>query len=89
MVSPAMFGDQVPVYSLFDISEMDSPPDGLFVVDASEIVSEGAFGLDQNIPIVDYTIGWVDFMGAHSDFRNREVMALLSWFANSTPYNVP
>ena len=89
LVPPALFGDQVPIYSLKEISEMESPRDGLFVVDASEIIDKGAFGLDQNNPLVDYTIGWFDLMGAHSDFKNPEAAALLSWFANSAPYNLP
>ena len=59
------------------------------MVDASQIIHEGALGLDQNNPLVDYTIGWLDMMGAHSDFKNPEVMELLAWFANSTPYTLP
>ena len=45
--------------------------------------------LDLNDPLVDYTIGWVDPMGAHSDFKNPEVLSLLSWFADDTPFTYP
>jgi pimeloyl-ACP methyl ester carboxylesterase len=89
LVPPAMIGGQVPVYSLPEISQMKAPPNGVFVVDASDIIKSGALGFDRSKPLFDYTIGWIDPMGSHSDFKNPEAMALLRWFANSTPYNSP
>ncbi len=83
LVPPAMIGSQVPVYSLSDISQMKAPPNGVFVVDASDIIKKGAFGFDRSNPLFDYTLGWLDPMGAHSDFKNPEALALLKWFANS------
>jgi hypothetical protein len=68
---------------------MKAPPNGVFVVDASDIIKSGALGFDRSKPLFDYTIGWIDPMGSHSDFKNPEAMALLRWFANSTPYNSP
>ena len=62
---------------------MKAPPNGVFVVDASDIIKKGAFGFDCSNPLFDYTLGWLDPMGAHSDFKNPESLALLKWFANS------
>ena len=42
-----------------------------------------AASLDGYIADRDGGIGWLDPFGAHSDFRNPEVMELLSWIANS------
>jgi hypothetical protein len=72
----------MPVYSPSDIAQMKVPPNGVFVVDASDIVRIGAFGLDRGNHLFDYTLGWLDPMGAHSDFKNPEAMTLLKWFAN-------
>jgi pimeloyl-ACP methyl ester carboxylesterase len=83
LVPPQLIGPQVPIYSLPDISQMERPPNGVFVVDASDIIKRGAFGLDQSKPLVDYTLGWLDPLGAHSDYKNPEVLALLRWFANN------
>jgi pimeloyl-ACP methyl ester carboxylesterase len=86
LIPPAMIGSQVPIYSLSDISQMEGPPNGVFVVDASDIVKTGAFGLDQSKPLVDYTLGWFDPMGAHSDFKTSEFKPLLRWwFSDPTP----
>jgi pimeloyl-ACP methyl ester carboxylesterase len=82
LVPPALIGSQVPIYSLSNISQMKRPPNGVFVVDASDIIKTGTFGLDQSNPLVDYTLGWLDPLGAHSDYKNQEVQALLRWFAN-------
>ena len=89
LVPPALTGSQVPIYSLSDISQMKRPPNGVFVVDASDIIKTGIFGLDQSKPLVDYTLGWLDPLGAHSDYKNQEVQALLRWFGNNTQQDSP
>ena len=63
---------------------MAKPPNGPFAVDASTIVRKGGFGLDMGSPLIDYTVGWIAPIGAHSDFTNKEVMALLSWVVNGS-----
>ena len=83
LVPPAMIGSQVPIYSLSDISQMKAPPNGVFVVDASDIIKIGALGLDRSNHLFDYTLGWLDPMGAHSDFKNPEAMGLYKWFINT------
>ena len=90
MVPPRIFNRfTAPIYSLEEIGQMDSPPRGVFVVDASEIVTQGSLGVDLSRPWADYTLGWIDPLGAHSDFKNPEVMELLSWIANSPKRNRP
>jgi hypothetical protein len=84
-----MIGGQVPIYSLSDISQMEGPPKGVFVVDSSDIIKKNPFGLDLSKPLVDYTLGWFSPLGAHSDYRNREVQALLRWFGNSDKKDSP
>jgi hypothetical protein len=54
----------------------------VFVVDSSDIIKRGTFGLDYSKPLVDYSLGWLDPLGAHSDYKNPEVLELLRWFAN-------
>ena len=52
------------------------------VVDASELIRRGSFGLDLTNPLVDYTLGWLDPIAAHSDFTNPEAIALAAWMAS-------
>jgi hypothetical protein len=48
---------------------------GVLLVDASDVVRQGAFG-DLGNPWLDYTLGWLDLSGAHADFTNPEVLEL-------------
>jgi pimeloyl-ACP methyl ester carboxylesterase len=89
LVPPAMIGSQVPIYSLSDISQMKAPPNGVFVVDASNIIKRGAFGFDRSNHLFDYTLGWLDPMGSHSDFKNPEAMGLYKWFVNTKQEDSP
>ena len=57
-------------------------PKGVFVVDASDIITEGSFGQDLSNPLVDYTLGWIDPIGAHSDYTDPESIALAAWLAS-------
>jgi hypothetical protein len=77
--------ESVPVYSIRELQGMDAAPKGVFVVDTSSIVKKGAFGMDLSKPWFDFTLAWLDPIGAHSDFTNKQIMDLLSWMANGTP----
>jgi pimeloyl-ACP methyl ester carboxylesterase len=89
LVPPAMIGSQVPIYSLSDVSQKKAPPNGVFVVDASNIIKRGAFGFDRSNHLFDYTLGWLDPMGSHSDFKNPEAMGLYRWFVNTKQEDSP
>jgi hypothetical protein len=89
LVPPAMIGSQVPVYSPSDVLQLKRPPNGVFVVDASDIIKRGAFGLDRGNHLFDYTLGWLDPMGSHSDFKNPEAMGLYKWFVNTKQEDSP
>lgn len=79
----------LPVYSIEELSKMEKAPKGIFVADCSDIVKRGAFKVDLNNPLADFTVSWIDPIGAHSDFTNKGVMSLLSWLANGTPIDIP
>lgn len=84
MATPTLFEEQnIPVYSLKEIYELEAAPEGIFMVDASDIIKQGAFGLNLNDPWIDYTLGWLDPIGAHADYRNAEVMKLIDWLGRS------
>lgn len=86
MVSPRLLvRRRVPVYSLKELEGLAGPPKGVFVVDATPIVRRGLFGADLGNPWVNYTIGWLDPIGAHGDYTNAEVVGLMAWVANGTP----
>lgn len=51
---------------------------GVIALDASNIVSEGIFGLDLNYWTADFTVGWLDPIGSHSDYRGAEVIGLIA-----------
>jgi hypothetical protein len=81
MVALRAFGPENPdVYALDELPE--SPPVEVFAVDASEIVREGIYGLDLGNSAVDFTIGWLDPIGAHSDYTNKGVVRLMSFILN-------
>jgi hypothetical protein len=69
------------VYSPAELDALESVPRGVFVVDASELIDQGSFGSLSN-PLVDYTLGWLDPLGAHSDFTNPDAIALAAWMAS-------
>jgi hypothetical protein len=51
---------------------------GVFVVDASTLIRRGTFTQDLERPWVDFTLGWLDPIGAHIDYRNHEVVRLMT-----------
>jgi hypothetical protein len=70
------------VYTPEELDALERVPSGVFVVDATERISTGAFGADLANPLVDYTLGWLDPLGAHSDFTNPRAIALAAWMAS-------
>jgi hypothetical protein len=57
---------------------------GLLVVDASRYVRRGMFGENLENSAVDFTIGWLDPIGAHADYKNPELGDLLSYVIEAT-----
>ena len=51
---------------------------GVFVVDSSSLVRRTAFGIDLENPWMDFTLGWLDPIGAHADYRNAGVTRLMT-----------
>ena len=68
---------------MIELAELPRGPCGLPVckgvvfVDASAIVKEGLFGVDLERPWADFTLGWLDPIGAHEDYRNADVVGLM------------
>ncbi len=44
------------------------------------MIRRGLFGLDLSNPLVGSTLGWIDLIGAHSDYVNEEVPFMISRF---------
>ncbi len=72
------------VYALSDVripasaSECALPAcDAVFALDASEAIRVGAFGADLERPLANFTIGWIDPLGAHGDYLGPEAVAVI------------
>lgn len=50
---------------------------GLLVIDASDEITYGVLGENLANPFWDYTLGWLDPIGAHGDYRNARVVAIM------------
>jgi hypothetical protein len=79
---PLAFYTDPRVYDPEDLDDVEGIPNGVFVVDASELIREGSFGQDLSNPLADYTLGWLDPIAAHSDFTNPDAIALAAWMAS-------
>ena len=90
--APGPFARTVyPVYSLIELKRLSAESDcglpvcqGPFAVDASSIARTGAFGEDLENPLYDFTIGWLDLVGAHGDYRNEAMVDLLQYVVRET-----
>ncbi len=60
---------------------------GVMLVDSSEIIRVGSFGEDLGQPKFDYTLGWVDPLGAHTDYRNESVVRMMAGFFDTAAEN--
>ena len=52
--------------------------EGLIFLDASPVIDRGAFNLRLENRLVDYTIGWLDPIGSHANYEEREVVEIMS-----------
>jgi pimeloyl-ACP methyl ester carboxylesterase len=50
---------------------------GLLVIDASDEITYGVLGENLGNPFWDYTLGWLDPIGAHGDYRSRRVVRIM------------
>jgi hypothetical protein len=82
MSPPLLLYSDPRVYSPEELNALEGIPNGVLVVDASELIRRGSFGQDLSNPLVGYTLGWLDPLGAHSDFTNRRALALAAWMAS-------
>lgn len=91
-VKPFTEPEHLPVVAFDDLADGKTPPGlgcllseckGLIFVDASTVIDKGIFGLSLENRAVDYTFGWLDPIGSHANYRNPEVVKLMSRFLNS------
>jgi hypothetical protein len=85
----AMF-DDIPseVYSLADLENAARNGGcglprckGLILLDATDFIEVGSFGLSLNRPGVDFTLGWLDPLGSHTDYKNDTVVRIMAAFS--------
>jgi len=82
-VEPWAAPRDLPVFSLQAFERLPTQDcglpvcEGVFFVDASPIVRTGIFGASLERPLVDWTLGWLDPIGAHADYRNPAVVELM------------
>jgi hypothetical protein len=48
----------------------------------SDRITRGTFGQNLGNPFWDYTLGWLDPIGAHGDYRNPRVIRVLAAINN-------
>jgi len=83
MVMPGILDRELPrVMTAEEFIALDEAPDGVVYIEASEIVRRGALGVNLGNPAFDFTIGWLDAIGAHGDYTNPEVAALAAEVLN-------
>ena len=58
-------------------SESLTVPSRFTFIDASEELSRGIYGLDYEHPAFEYSVGWLDPLGCHSQYRTPSVHALI------------
>ncbi len=95
LYTPAMIGDlpggQSRIYDLGDLRDAQDTQacglprcEGILLLDATDIIEVGSFGLNLNDPLVDYTLGWLDPLGSHLDYRNEDVARTIADFFDAT-----
>ncbi|MCA9512765.1 MAG: hypothetical protein KC560_18800 [Myxococcales bacterium] len=62
---------------------------GLVFVDVSPVVDHGVFGLSLERRWVDYTLGWLDPIGAHADYRKPEIVELMGRITSRADGDAP
>jgi hypothetical protein len=63
--------------------------DGLLVVDLSDQITHGTYGENLANPLWDYTLGWLDPIGAHGDYRNPRVIRVIATINNELVKHQP
>jgi pimeloyl-ACP methyl ester carboxylesterase len=58
---------------------------GAFAVDAAEVIRTGSFGENLQQPFYDFSVGWLDLIGAHGDYLHPEAMVLIRATLARTP----
>jgi hypothetical protein len=83
-----------PVYSLADFESARGSTEcnlprctGVLLLDASDFIEIGVFGLSLKRPSVDFTLGWLDPLGAHTDYKNETVVHLIADFFDAVSAN--
>ncbi|UCE87265.1 MAG: hypothetical protein JSU66_05955 [Deltaproteobacteria bacterium] len=91
--APGLAHDPYPVYTprQLEAFSADASPcglpvcEGVFGVEASSIVRTGSYGQDLENPWIDFTIGWLDLIGAHGDYKRPEVVDLMRLMVRNRP----
>ncbi len=92
MIAPRFFPPRAPaVYSPGELGALAITPGpcrlptcrGVFAVDAASIVREGLFG-DLERPWRDFTLGWLDPLGSHADYKNEGIAKLMFLLSTGT-----
>ena len=67
------------------ILELPTLPNGVTPIDMSEEINQGAYGeyLSSSFPIADWTLGWFDPLGSHTDVRKPEIYELIYKLLNN------
>jgi hypothetical protein len=83
-----------PVYSALELFEIVRAGEGCglprcsgaFVIDATPLIRTGGFGQDMENPLFDFTVGWIDPVGAHGDYRNTRVVWMIGAVADNAKW---
>jgi hypothetical protein len=58
---------------------------GPFAVDAADTIRRGGFGEDLGHPLWDFSLGWLDLIGAHGDYLNPGAVGMIGATLSRTP----
>jgi hypothetical protein len=87
LLTPAVIAqERPPVYTSEELFEFESGPEGcglpvcsgILIVDASELIYHSAYGPSLKTEFANFTLGWLDPIGAHGDYRTRKVARLMA-----------
>jgi hypothetical protein len=90
LAAPGLLAPSGPVYGPQLAPELGSAGcglprcSGLLLVDVSELSGSSLFG-DLRRPWLDYTLGWLDLIGAHSAYTDPELAAFLTRLFHALP----
>lgn len=58
---------------------------GPFAIDAAALIRTGGFGEDLGHPLWDFSLGWLDLIGAHGDYLNPGAVGMIGATLSRTP----